>query len=139
MPKLSRCLILAALAFPFATQTQWAQGPAVVSTPAPYELEWSSPGAPEIRQIQEVQSVVTDRGHRSSHWKEGLATGAVVGALVGGLGLYAFCDGMRDNPDESCGFKAPLGGAIGALVGGGVGALIGGLFPKQATEGDPVP
>jgi len=135
MPKLSPSLVLTASVFPFATLPLWAQGPAAVPTPIAYVVERSEPGQ-QILQIQPLPGVVSDREYRSSHWKEGLATGAALGGVVGGLGMYAFCDGMRDNPAEGCGFTALMGGAMGALVGGGVGALIGGLFPKEATEDD---
>jgi len=138
MPKLSPGLVLAASVFPFATLSLWAQGPAAVPTPIAYDVERSGPGQ-QILQIQPLPGGVNDREYRSSHWKEGLATGAALGGVVGGLGMYAFCDGMRDNPDESCGFKALMGGAMGALVGGGVGALIGGLFPKSVPEDDVAP
>ncbi len=139
MPKLSRCLILAALAFPFATRPTWAQGPAVASPLTPYEVERSGPGIPEMLPIQQMPGAATDREYRSSHWKEGLATGAALGGVVGGLGLYAFCREMGDSPGEHCGFKALMGGAMTAVVGGGIGALIGGLFPKPVTDDNAAP
>jgi hypothetical protein len=138
MPKLARGLVLTASVFPFATLPLWAQGPPAVPTPIAYEVERPRPG-PQILQIRPLPRLANARDYRSSHWKEGLATGAALGGAIGGLGMYAFCDGMRDNPDESCGFNALMGGAMGALVGGGVGALIGGLFPKSVSEDDVAP
>ncbi len=138
MPKLSRCLILAALAFPFATRPIWAQGPRAVPTPIAYEVERLGPG-PQILQIQPLPRLVNARDYRSSHWKEGLATGAALGGVIGGLGTYAFCREMGDSPGEHCGFTALMGGAMSAAVGGGLGALIGGLFPKPVAEEDAAP
>lgn len=139
MPKLSRCPILAVLVFPFATPPLWAQGPAVASPPLPYEIVWSEPGIPEMFQVQEIPAVATQREYRSSHWKEGLATGAALGGVIGGIGMYAFCREMGDSPGEHCGFKALMGGAMAAVVGGGIGALIGGLFPKAVTDDNAAP
>ncbi len=132
MPKLSPFLVIAAVVFPFATRSLWAQGPAATPTPAPYEAE-----LPGLLAGQEAKGLVSldgvEREHRSTHWKSGMIVGGSLVGLFAGAGVYTFCQGSEIRQDD-CGIKALVGGAMGALVGGGLGALIGGLFPKPAPQ-----
>ena len=132
MPKLSLFLVIAAVLFPFATRSLWAQGPAVMPMPAPYEAE-----LPGLLAGQEAKGLVSldgvEREYRSTHWKSGMIVGASLVGLFAGAGIYAFCQGSEIRQDN-CGLKALMGRAMGAATGGILGALIGGLFPKQPPE-----
>jgi hypothetical protein len=71
------------------------------------------------------------------HRYEGLAIGAVLGAVAGGL-LGAVACGQSEDPDTSC-TTAVLGiGLLGGGLGGLTGLLIGAQFPKgsQAAPAD---
>jgi hypothetical protein len=64
------------------------------------------------------------------HRYEGLAIGAVLGAIGGGL-LGAVACGQSDDPDFNC-TGAVLGiGLLGAGLGGLTGLLVGAQFPKE--------
>lgn len=76
------------------------------------------------------QSLATDSVRREigpTHWKKG----ALIGAVVTGLGLALVIDGLCGSTDTGCGGDAVPGALLaGGAVGGLVGALIGGQFPK---------
>ncbi len=133
MRKLLLGLILTSLVFPVEPPVILAQGPAAPGMPAAYETELPEQSNSELVAVVPLIIGTADRPHRSTHWKEGLVTGAAVGGLAAGLGFYAFCEGMGEGR-EDCGPKGLIGAAMGALVGGGVGALIGGLFPKEPPK-----
>lgn len=64
------------------------------------------------------------------HRYEGLAIGAVLGAVGGGL-LGAVACGQSDDPDFNC-TGAVLGiGLLGGGLGGLIGLLVGAQFPKE--------
>jgi len=133
MRKLLLGLFLTTLIFPVEPRVILAQGPVAPSMPAAYEAKL--PGESNSGRLAVVPLTVRAAGrpHRSTHWKEGLVTGAAVGGLAVGLGLYAFCEGLGEGRDD-CGSRWLVGAAMGALVGGGVGALIGGLVPKHTAK-----
>ena len=75
---------------------------------------------------QRIQNFAT---RAPDHRYEGLAIGAVLGAVGGGL-LGAVACGQSDDPDFNC-TGAVLGiGLLGAGLGGLTGLLIGAQFPK---------
>jgi hypothetical protein len=71
----------------------------------------------------------------STHWKQGLLIGGLIGAVgFGGL-LYGLCEGLKET-QESCLGSGLGGAAIGAVIGGTVGALVGGQFYQDSVPAD---
>ncbi len=68
-----------------------------------------------------------------THWKEGLAAGALIGGLFGAYLSHGLCRDFEGRYADC--FAAALGGAVVLAVPTGlIGALIGGAFPKRPPQ-----
>jgi hypothetical protein len=107
-----------------ATSAGAQQAPHGIADPRPSAVLGVAARGP-LRQSLLPDSVRRDI--RPTQWKKG----ALIGAVVTGVGLALMMDGLC-TPDSNC-HKSPVvpalvaGGAVGALIG----ALIGGQFPKE--------
>ena len=100
-----------------------AQGPLLAE---PWAQSWQSP-APARQPL--IARPDTLRHIQPTHWKKGLAIGATIGVLVGGVLVNAVC--QTSDVIDSCTGPTVGGALLMGAVTGTIGALIGGAFPKR--------